>query len=152
MRMSAVPGSFSLMDEQDLTRRASRRALELPGSVLEHPFGADWDVYKVRGKVFLLLTQVTGEHLVTVKSDPSDSEALRREFPSISPGYHMNKRHWISLRAGADLDAPLVEDLVTESYLLIVETLARAARPVDPRTFAEQVAARRRAEGGADRG
>jgi predicted DNA-binding protein (MmcQ/YjbR family) len=28
-----------------------------------------------------------------------------------------------------------VEDLVTESYLLVVENLPRAERPVDPATF-----------------
>ena len=134
------------MDGHELTARAAQRASELPGASLEHPFGADWDVHTVRVKVFLLLTEVTGEHLVTVKSAPADSESLRREFSSISPGYHMNKRHWITLRAGEDLDADLVEDLVTESYLLVVESLPRAKRPVDPRQFAEHVAERLRAQ------
>ena len=42
--------------------------------------------------------------------------------------------HWITLRPG-DLDAQLVEDVVTESYLLVVEGLPRRLRPVDPATF-----------------
>lgn len=130
------------MDPSALVHRAVTRAQELPGSALENPFGPDWDVHKVRGKVFLLTTELHGEPIVTVKSRPEESAALRRAFPSISPGYHMNKRHWITLRGGEDLDPELVDDLVTESYLLVVEKLPRHARPVDPREFARIVAER----------
>ena len=47
----------------------------------------------------------------------------------------MNKQHWITLHPGGNLQKQLVEDLVTESYLLVVENLPRAERPVDPATF-----------------
>jgi predicted DNA-binding protein (MmcQ/YjbR family) len=33
------------------------------------------------------------------------------------------------------MDAQLVDDLVTESYLLVVEGLPRSRRPVDPGSF-----------------
>lgn len=134
------------MDGDTVVRRAVARAQELPGSQLEYPFGADWDVHKVRGKVFLLTTAVTGEPIATLKARPEDSVALRRAVAAITPGYHMNKRHWITLRGGADLDPELVDDLVTESYLLVVEKLPRHERPVDPREFARIVADRLAAE------
>lgn len=44
----------------------------------------------------------------------------------------MNKRHWISLTPGPSLDEELVRELVTESYLLVVEKLPRSQRPIDP--------------------
>lgn len=44
----------------------------------------------------------------------------------------MNKRHWISLTPGPSLNEDLVRELVTESYLLVVEKLPRAQRPIDP--------------------
>lgn len=116
-------------------RCARDRAHELPGAVLEHPFGPEWDVFKVRGKVFMLLTEVTGEPIVTLKASPEDGEALRRQYADITPGYHMNKRHWITLRPGGELEAGLLQELVTESYLLVVEKLPRAQRPIDPATF-----------------
>ncbi|MGW9114213.1 MmcQ/YjbR family DNA-binding protein [Microbacterium sp. NPDC055683] len=123
------------MDGRELHDAATAAAHELPGMALEYPFGPEWDVFKVRGKVFLLQTTLRGSELVTVKAHPDDAVALRAEFPDISPGYHMNKRHWISLRPGPSLSEPLVREVVTESYLRVVETLPRAIRPVDPTLF-----------------
>lgn len=74
--------------------------------------------------------------IVNLKADPEDVRALTEAYPSILPGYHMSKRHWITLRPGADLTAALVRELVTESYLLVVTTLPRARRPVDPARWA----------------
>lgn len=126
------------MNGETVQELAAARTTELPGADLEHPFGPDWDVFKVRGKVFMLQTCVTGEPIVVVKARPADGAALRAAFPEITPGYHMNKRHWITLNAGDGLDTQLVEDLVTESYLLVVErNLPWALRPVDPDTFGQ---------------
>ncbi|SNU00673.1 Predicted DNA-binding protein, MmcQ/YjbR family [Ruaniaceae bacterium KH17] len=119
----------------NVQRWAAARAEELPGSVLGHPFGPETDVYKVGGKVFMLLITHQGVPLVNLKVQPFDGEALREEFEEITRGYHMNKRHWISLRAGERLDRDLVEELVTDSYCLVVAKLPRAQRPVDPKTF-----------------
>lgn len=124
------------MDAEALHERARARADELPGAGLEHPFGPEWDVYKVRGRVFLLLTALGEDPIVTLKADPEDSKALREAFPDITPGYHMNKRHWITVRPGGPTDEALIEDLVTDSYLLVVEKLPRAIRPIDPAIFA----------------
>lgn len=126
------------MSQTTLQEWAAARADELPGSAPEQPFGPDSTVYKVRGKMFLLLSDATGEPFVTVKATPADASTLREAFDDIIPGYHMNKRHWITLRAGGALEEELVRDLVTESYLLVVETLPRAQRPVDPATFGQQ--------------
>jgi predicted DNA-binding protein (MmcQ/YjbR family) len=121
-----------------LHEHAQSRADELPGANLEHPFGPDWEVYKVRGKVFMLLTAVTGEPIVILKAAPADGEALRSAHADITPGYHMNKRHWITLSPGESIDKALVDELVTESYLLVVENLPRTERPVDPKTFGQK--------------
>ncbi len=123
-----------------LQERARARARELPVSELTHPFGPDWDVYKVRGNVFMLHTDVTGEPIVILKATPEDSTALRQEYRDITPGYHMNKRHWITLHPSGHLPPGLVDELVTESYLLVVEKMPRARRPVDPATFARDAA------------
>lgn len=122
------------MRAEELTTIAAARADELPGSARENPFGPEWDVYKVRGRVFLLIPlDDTGR--VTLKSHPDDAVALRESFADIVPGYHMNKKHWLTLLPGPSLEAELVTELVTESYRLVVEKLPRAQRPVDPETF-----------------
>ncbi|WP_104164687.1 MmcQ/YjbR family DNA-binding protein [Cryobacterium sp. N22] len=123
------------MRADTLQHYARDRVEELPGAGAEHPFGPDWEVFKVRDKVFMLLTGITGELIVIIKAAPEDGKALREEFADITPGYHMNKQHWITLHPGGELPKRLVEDLVTESYLLVVENLPRAKRPVDPATF-----------------
>lgn len=123
------------MNGQELQRLAAERARELPASTLEFPFGPEYEVYKVAGKIFLFLVDQRGEPIVTLKALPSDSIALREAHPDITPGYHMNKRHWISLRPGGPLTADEVSELVTESYRLVVATLPRAMQPVEPHAF-----------------
>ena len=126
------------MDGKTLHERAAARAEELPGAELTHPFGPEWDVFKVRGKVFMLQTGVTGEAIVTLKSDPEESHALRSQYPDITPGYHMNKKHWISLHPGGTLEPEVVEELVTESYLQVLEhSVPKSQWPVDPATFGQ---------------
>jgi len=114
---------------------ARARALELPASGMEMPFGPGAEVAKVLGKMFLVLTEVEGVPVVVLKTEPRDAEALRAAHPEITPGYHMNKRHWITLNPGGTLEEDVVRELVTDSYLLVVETLPRSQRPVDPQTF-----------------
>lgn len=99
------------------------------------PFGPDIDVYKVRGKLFMFLAEVSGERLATLKALPSDSMSLRDAHADITTGYHMNKRHWISLHPGGTLTAGMVDELVTESYRLVVAGLPRAQQPVEPHAF-----------------
>jgi predicted DNA-binding protein (MmcQ/YjbR family) len=120
---------------EELQRIARARVDELPGASLEHPFGPDWDVFKVRDKVFMLMTDVTGEPIVILKTDPEDGKALQEQHDDITPGYHMNKKHWITLHPSGDLPTQLIDDLVTDSYLLVVANLPHAKRPVEPNTF-----------------
>ncbi|MGI5121771.1 MmcQ/YjbR family DNA-binding protein [Marinactinospora thermotolerans] len=126
------------MDGEHLWRTARERAESLPATALEYPFGPDWEVFKVQGRVFMLMTEVPGKPVVILKSDPGDAEALRRTHADITPGYHMNKRHWITLAPGGSIDERLVEELVTDSYRLVLANLPKARRPVDPAVFGER--------------
>lgn len=126
------------MDQDELQQIAHQRVEELPGSELTYPFGADWDVWKVRGKVFMLQTKLTGLEHVILKIDPLDGEALRAGYEEITPGYHMNKKHWISVHPGEGIDGELLRDLVTESYLLVVEKMPKRKRPVDVYSFGQR--------------
>ena len=116
------------IDPADVRRRVRE---ELPGANLEHPFGPDWEVFKVRGKVFMLMTEVPGRPVVILKADSGEAQALREHNSHITPGYHMNKKHWITLEGGTGVDEELVRELVTDSYLLVVSHLPKAEQPVD---------------------
>lgn len=124
------------MDGKDLQKQAESRAQELPGTELTHPFGLDIDVWKICGKMFMFLTELDGEQIVNLKANPLDSEALRKTHRDITPGWHMNKKHWITIRPGGTVDAKLFDELVTDSYLLVVEKLPKKRQPVDPQSFA----------------
>lgn len=125
----------------ELHRLAEETALELPQSELTYPFGPDWEVYKVVGKVFLLLTRAAGPQMVTFKVEPREGRALVGAFDNVVPGYHMNKTHWVtvlpSTKGRPCLPAEELEELIVSSYLLVVAGLAKKDRPVDPYAFGE---------------
>ena len=127
----------TLLTDDALLTTAIDTALALPATEL-YPFTRDWEAVRVRGKWFLVTT-VREHRMINVKAEPLDVLALRQEYASITPGYHMNKKHWISIQPGADITESLVQELVTDSYLLVVASLPRAERPVDPETFGRQV-------------
>ncbi|MCG7450555.1 MmcQ/YjbR family DNA-binding protein [Corynebacterium kefirresidentii] len=127
----AVSKREPMMDGSGIYTVARQRAEEMLGSQVQHPFGPDWEVFKVRGKIFLLLTAVTGQQQMIIKAEPEDCQALQQQYPFIAPGYHMNKRHWVSVYPHAELHQQLIEELVTDSYRLVAEKLPRRQRPID---------------------
>lgn len=134
------------MNGNDLQETAQRCALSLPDTTL-YSFEVGWEACRVHDKWFMLLTEVpqhtrvadagivVGQPVVIIKADPSEAAALREAYPQIAAGYHMNKRHWITLAPGDSIEAKLVEELVTESYRLVLYTLPRSDRPMDPETI-----------------
>lgn len=120
------------MDSQHLRDVSLSRALELPGSEL-YEFAQEAEAVRVRGKWFMVLMELHGQQIVNLKTDPEAGAALRDNYAHIQPGYHMNKKHWITLTPGDSLDDVLIRELVTESYLIIVSKLPKKQRPVVPR-------------------
>ena len=98
----------------------------LPAVELTYPFGETTPVYKVVGRMFAALG-TEGRLRITLKADPEDARALVHTFDEVSPGYHMNKKHWISVDLPTR-QAPLRE-LIRDSYDLVVLKLPRAERP-----------------------
>jgi predicted DNA-binding protein (MmcQ/YjbR family) len=121
-----------MMDGTKVQHTAMETAEALPAVTHEHPFGPDWEVFKVKGKVFLLITEVPGEPIAVMKCEPDHSKVLQQENDTVTPGYHMNKQHWITLHGGSGMTTDIVEDLVRNAYELVVEGLPKDQRPSDP--------------------
>ncbi|SER79482.1 Predicted DNA-binding protein, MmcQ/YjbR family [Streptomyces sp. yr375] len=103
--------------------------LSFNAAVEDFPFRPEVSVFKVGGKLFALTTLDAKPLKVNLKCDPDDAVRLRAEHPGlITPGYHMNKRHWNTVTADADLPDGLVRELVEDSYDLVVAGLPRAER------------------------
>jgi predicted DNA-binding protein (MmcQ/YjbR family) len=105
-----------------------RRCLALPGATEEFPFDAENSVFKVAGKIFAI-SRLDGRPLrVSVKCDPGLAEQLRAGYPAITPGYHLNKRHWNTIVLDGSVPDAMVRDMIEDSYDLVVSALPRAAR------------------------
>ena len=120
--------SRTITDGTQLHTLAWKTALALSGAVQSNPFGPDYEVFKVRGKVFMMTTEVRDTPVVTMKCGPEEGLALREEIATVTVGYHMNKRHWISVAAGPQVTERLLEELVENAYLLVVDKLTRTER------------------------
>jgi predicted DNA-binding protein (MmcQ/YjbR family) len=111
---------------QDTARKA---ALALPGVSHGYPFTPGLDVYKVAGKVFLIVTEHPDDQIITIKCEPEHARALQRGHASITPGRYLDKRHWISLGLGPGITERLITDAVEDSYDLAAEQLPIGDRP-----------------------
>src|SRR5215218_9294506 len=100
--------------------------LSLPGATEARPFpDPDVTTFKVGGKIFAI-TRFEGR--VSLKCDPDLAEQLRATYPAIQPGYHLNKRHWNTVVLDGSLPEGMVEELIEDSYALVVASLPRARR------------------------
>ncbi len=93
--------------------------LSMPGAVEEFPFTPETSVFKVAKKIFAISRLDADPLDVSVKCDPDLAESLRTTHDAIVPGYHLNKRHWITITLGGDGDDELVRNLVRDSFDLV---------------------------------
>lgn len=89
-----------------------------------YPFGPGALVLKVRGKMFALLTEDADPLRVSLKCEPELAASLRRSYPAIEPGYHLNKRHWITITLDGSVDEHVLS-WMDDSYDLVVDQLPR---------------------------
>lgn len=104
-------------------------AVALTGCYEDFPFGEDINVFKVKApssggdqwaaKVFALGNLDATPLLISFKCDPELAPALRAANPGITPGYHLNKRHWNTVDTSV-VDAAMVLEMMEDSYDLVV--------------------------------
>ena len=59
-----------------------------------------------------------------LKCDPEEVIELQERYDGIKPGYHMNKKHWISVYFNKDVPDTKIKELVQKSYNLIIGGLS----------------------------
>ena len=104
--------------------------LSKQGATEEMPFGPETVVFKVGGKVFLLvgLDQIDDVSF-NVKCDPEHAVSLREEFEhTVIPGYHMNKKHWNTVYCNRQLNDRRLQELIDHSYALVFQSLPRSVK------------------------
>lgn len=95
------------------------------GTTEELPFDEHNLVFKVMGKIFCILPLNSPESQCNLKCDPQRAIELRDEHHEIIPGFHMNKKHWNTIKLEGRLSNALITALVDHSYDLVVAKLPR---------------------------
>ena len=65
-----------------------------------------------------------------IKCNAGQIEDLLDKYEGVQPGYHMNKKHWISVYFDKDVPDKMIKDLVKQSYEIVVSSLARREREI----------------------
>lgn len=98
--------------------------LQQKGVTESFPFDDKTLVFKLMGKIFTLASLEPFESL-NVKCEPQKAIQLRGQYPSVLPGYHMNKTHWNTILIGRELTNHQIFQFIKESYQLIFKKLPR---------------------------
>ena len=93
------------------------------------PFDESTLVFKVLNKMFAATNLNWEEFAVNLKCHPEKAIELRAQYPSIQPGYHMNKKHWntVSFEDG-NLSNDFLKELIDHSYDLVVQSMPKKTR------------------------
>ena len=101
--------------------------LQKPGVGESFPFDTDTLVFKVAGKIFLLIN-LQNPVSFNAKCDPERAVALREEYSEIIPGYHMSKVHWNTVSITGRLTISQLKGLIDHSYELVFKALPKKTR------------------------
>jgi predicted DNA-binding protein (MmcQ/YjbR family) len=63
---------------------------------------------------------------INLKCEPELAEQLRSTHAAVLPGYHANKRHWNTVIIDGSLTDHMIENMIEDSYDLVVSKLPRA--------------------------
>jgi predicted DNA-binding protein (MmcQ/YjbR family) len=100
---------------------------QLEGFSEDLPFGPDVLAFRVGGRIFALMDVDLFES-VNLKCDPERAVELRDRHAGITPGYHMNKRHWNTVRTDGSVPPRLLLELADHSHDLVRASLPRKLR------------------------
>lgn len=103
--------------------------LSFPNTWLDYPFGESTAVYKVghkdvpgqEEKMFALITEGSKPLRVSLKTDPQLNAILQEKYETVLPGYHLNKKHWMTVICSGQVSDEELKDFARLSYRLVTE-------------------------------
>tara|TARA_B100000886_G_C20411702_1_gene487368 strand:+ start:1111 stop:1512 length:402 start_codon:yes stop_codon:yes gene_type:complete len=100
----------------------------LPEAKEDYPFGPDVQVFKIKSKLFAILTKKQGVHRINLKCHPEEAIILREIFEDVIPGYHMNKIHWNTVLLNNTIPDEEIKRMIDRSYCLVVKKFKKEIR------------------------
>ncbi|MCM1505164.1 MAG: MmcQ/YjbR family DNA-binding protein [Muribaculum sp.] len=86
--------------------------LSKPYATEDMPFGPDYVVFRIGGKIFCCLALVLG-HVVQLKWSPDEFDEVIDKYPYVRQAWHWHKRHMIQF----DLDETAIPDSVVNELI-----------------------------------
>jgi predicted DNA-binding protein (MmcQ/YjbR family) len=111
--------AFIVMDLETIRKYC----LEKKNTTESFPFGESTLVFKVSGKMFLLMSLDSLPLQFNVKCDPELAEELREAYSSVIPAFHMNKKHWNTIILDGQISTKKILEMIDASYLLVIKSL-----------------------------
>lgn len=102
--------------------------LQKESTTEEMPFGPEALVFKVAGKMFALVAWQETPLKISLKCDPMEALFLRDMYTAVTPGYHLNKRHWNTITLDGSVPEAELRRMIDDSYVLVVQGLKKAER------------------------
>lgn len=93
--------------------------LSMPNARLDYPFGDEVAVYKAGDKMFALMQEGKEPLRLSLKCDPTLAEALREQYETVMPGYHLNKKHWNTVVLTGQIPWEDIQGFIVHSYNLV---------------------------------
>ena len=103
-------------------------ALTLPEAVEDRPFGWTPVVYRVETRIFAFIAPEADSPFISLKCEPGLARILREQYSAVTPGYHLNKRHWNSIALDGDVSDDEVREMILHSYDQVIAKLPKEAR------------------------
>jgi predicted DNA-binding protein (MmcQ/YjbR family) len=91
----------------------------------DFPFDDETIVFRVGGKIFVLMGIYDRPLTVNLKCDPELAIELRERHEEVQPGWHMNKKHWNTVTLSGTLSSKEIFSMIDHSY----ELVKKGARP-----------------------
>ena len=85
-------------------------------------------VFKVEGKMFLLLPLDTVEPCVSLKCSTDYIEDLRERYTAVEGAWHFNKKYWNQIFLDGDVDDKLIKSLIDHAYEEVLKKFTKKMR------------------------
>lgn len=95
----------------------------------DFPFDDTTLVFKVLDKMFAL-TNLEDDFFVNLKCEPNKAIILREEYDAVIPGFHMNKRHWNTIKIDGTISDKTVKEWINDSYNLVIAKMTKKDRKI----------------------
>jgi len=94
------------------------------------PFGDDVLVISVGKKIFAIISLKANPLKISLKCDPLAADGLRRKYPAVKPGYHLNKNHWNTVEDDGSIPESEIMEMIDHSYALVFSGLKKSEREI----------------------